>query len=573
MLRVEGMIEVLADHIVHQIAAGEVIERPASALKELVENAIDAGASSIFISYRQGGLNTLIVEDNGAGISLDEIPLAFRAHATSKLKRLEDFDALRTYGFRGEALCSLASVSDLEIWSSRSEDSRGVKARSTFGRESAPEAADRRLGTQILVKSLFERHPARLKFMKSERSETLALSQVFRRYALAHPEISWTFKDLSSGKEVRLPKQSFVDRVLWFFDTVEKKEWFEVQSESSDWKISAYALQPRYIGQRKSGIHLFLNRRPLKDTKLEFAVRRGFEGFTEQTREIACALYLEGSAKLFDVNVHPMKHEVRFIHPEAIFSQIVSTFRPKLERLHQEVWGLNEIEPPQSISSREFAKPFTLRASDSAAASFYEVAQQNLGLQQKLALGSESYEFLTSLDDTYLFVKKGGDLFVFDQHALHERIIYERLLTAYKTEQNIDSQRLLFPVPLVLENAEVLLEQEEILSKLGFELRLWSDNKIQIVSAPSILKRDYKEVLRKLLESLQLPVETCVSEVLSTLACHSAVRAHDRLQPEEIIRLLKDFSEMDAVGHCPHGRPTFVPFKIKDLEKLFHRVL
>jgi DNA mismatch repair protein MutL len=182
------------------------------------------------------------------------------------------------------------------------------------------------------------------------------------------------------------------------------------------------------------------------------------------------------------------------------------------------------------------------------------------------------FEFLSSIDDTYLMVRKGASVYLFDQHALHERILYERLLKEFQQGHCISSQRLLFPIPVLIENAEALMESEEVLEKLGFELRLWNDGKLQVVAAPSILKRDHQLVLQKLSESKELPLETLVRDVLASMACHSAVRAHDKIERPEIERLLRDFESEDALGHCPHGRPTYVEFRVKDLEKLFQRV-
>ncbi|MDB5037305.1 MAG: mismatch repair protein MutL [Bacteriovoracaceae bacterium] len=580
------MIQRLAPHIVHQIAAGEVVERPASALKELIENALDAKASKIAIEFEGGGLNRLIVDDDGVGMTAEDLPLAFEAHATSKLKELDDFRALSTFGFRGEAICSLASVSDLEIWSSARDEKVGSRGRVVFGSQENIEAADKRLGTRITVKNLFHQHPARLKFMKSVRSETQALSQVFRRYVLCEPEITWILRDLEAKKETRVSPSSSLDRVLWYFDSDEREHWLNSKSESSDWKIEIMALRPRFMGKIKSGISLFLNQRPFKDSKIEFAVRRGFEGFAMNPRDISAVVFLNGSPELFDVNVHPMKSEVRFVNPDLLFSEIVRNLRAGFEKEHQTAFT----SAAQSLTYEPkpilFETPARSHFEKAEAKSFREMNTQIKSPSVEFEVFSETFvppilleskepefQYIASLDDTYLIAKKAGELFLFDQHALHERIIYERLLHSYQSGSKIPSQRLLFPIPLVIEGAEPLLEQEETLEKLGFELRLWNDKKIQIIAAPHLLKRDYAEVLTKLSHSLELPMETMAREVLSTMACHSAVRAHDRLEREEIERLLKDFATKDALGHCPHGRPTFIRFQVKDLEKMFRRVM
>ncbi|MBN8555804.1 MAG: DNA mismatch repair endonuclease MutL [Deltaproteobacteria bacterium] len=590
------MIRKLSPHLVHQIAAGEVIERPASVLKELIENALDAGASQIDITYENGGLKSLSVEDNGKGISEEELMLAFEAHATSKISQFDDFEKLQTFGFRGEALSSISAMADLEIWTSCEKEKRGSRGRVAFGAKKKSEAADKRIGTKVQMRDLFSAHPARLKFMKSERGEAMQLLSVFKKYSLAYPEFSFSIKDLETEREHSTHSESFLDRVIWFFGDSEKDHWLQVNAQSADWKMQAVILRPRFQQKVRAGIHLFLNRRPFKDSRLEFAVKRAFEGFTLFTRDIAAVIFLEGSPKLFDVNVHPMKTEVRFLQADTLFSFISKNITEALRSEHLEIQNTKSevsLKEPEVFSSPSLEtdpnrssrlwdlRPGTSSGSQPLAGQRESLAENAEEKSAVLFEHKSEFEFIDVLDDTYLLVRKNSELYIFDQHALHERILYERLLADFSKLEKIPSQRLLFPQPIPFSGAENLLEHEELLEKLGFEIRQWSkagENKnqmqsIQLVAAPAILKRGHSEVLSKISESTSRGKETVIRDVLASMACHSAVRAHDRIDTAEIDRLLKDFQSEDALGHCPHGRPTFVRLQIKDLEKMFQRVV
>ncbi len=573
------MIERLAPHLVNQIAAGEVVERPSSVVKELVENSLDADASKIQVSFEQGGMKVLRVEDDGSGILESDLPLAFAPHATSKLRSFSDFATLASFGFRGEALASVSSVAEVEIWSAGKASTRGNRARVSFGAPPEIEAADNRLGTCIEVRNLFRQTPARLKFLKSTRGESQSIQAVVKRMALSHPSVAFSCQDLETGRGFSVPSQSLEERVAWFSGSEEFPDiWRLIQSEDGAWKVKIFALNPRCIGKVRGQVHVYLNGRFIRDSKLEFAVRRGYEGFTEFPREMAAFVFVEGSPELFDVNVHPMKLEVRFQNPEALFSLVARAIKKDLEGLHRMVEDAPGLEmppidtppPPSRLTLIPFesveARPVYPRTMESA-----------MPFTSTKPLLPEAFEnpwiYLDALDNTYLICRRGSDLYLFDQHALHERILYEKLRKTYETGAPLERQRLLFPQTVTLARAEDLLQQEQLLERLGFEIRSWEAQSLQIVSAPSIVKRGYQEILEAVANCGEGANETVMRDVLSTIACHSAVRAHDRLSQAEIEKLLKDFAGGDALGHCPHGRPTYVRFQQRDLEKLFHRVI
>ncbi len=568
------MIQKLPPHLIHQIAAGEVIERPSSALKELLENSIDAGAKKIIIEFEGGGLDRLTVEDNGTGILEGDFPLVFEAHATSKLQSLEDFDCLRSLGFRGEALAAMGQIAEVELESSTSASLIGQRMIVRFGAHQPLRPIDKRLGTRVTLRRLFAQHPVRLKFLKSARSEAMALHQLFRKYALAYPEIAFEFGEAGKPK-LKLNSQSTLERSLWYFDSEEEGSWFSFGGAEAHWKVSGVALLPARLGSVKSQIILRLNRRPIRDSQLEFAVRRAFEGYTENTRDVAVSLDLEGDPKDFDVNVHPTKAEVRFRNAEGLFSLIVSAIRRSLEISHR---SKDHVAPmasnplPATTPAMEVAAAAPLVFANDRTASMPDVSQRQLGLSLPMQALSP-YSYMGVIDRTYLVARRDEDLYLFDQHALHERILYERLLREFQVESRVRSQRLLFPQTLRFEQAEKLLEHEELLQRLGFEIRQWKESSISILATPALLRREPEKILQKFVESIELPLETMARDVLATMACHSAVRAHDILANAEVEELFRQFDSQDALGHCPHGRPTFVRWTGRDLEKLFHRVL
>lgn len=586
------MIRKLPPHLVHQIAAGEVVERPASALKELIENALDAGATKLSIRYEGGGLKLLSVEDNGKGIPIDELPLAFESHATSKLEKFEDFENLSTFGFRGEALCSLAAVGDLEVWTTATSENRGGLARVAFGVSQQVEPADRRLGTRVCVRDLFKQLPARLKFLRSERSETFALTQIWRRYALAYPEVDFEITDEGSGKTVTLSKTTLAERTQWFFESEAATQWIELKASTQDWKLSGFLLRPRFFGKVKSGLQFYLNRRPIKDSKLDFAVRRGLEGFSLFPKDAAAVFFIEGDPKLFDVNVHPMKTEVRFTKPDEVFSLIVNGIRDVLAGEHRIDFDPRiSMAATANIPSTHFRqvlnewspKPEDSPISPQVSSTFpkstrmdvqtaFEI-ERPMQVQPGLWSAPNLFEYMGTIENTFLVASRAGELWVFDQHALHERVLYERLLKNFETQKKLTSQRLLFPIALKFEGREKLLDREDLLLELGFEIRAWNDGQIRLFAAPAAVKRDHINILCRLVENIDRPQETVIKDAISSIACHSAVRAHDALDRIEAEKLLRDFESEDALGHCPHGRPTFVRLQVRDFEKMFQRVV
>lgn len=567
------MIRKLAPHIIQNIAAGELVERPASVLKELIENSIDAEASQIKVEHEGGGIRLLRVSDNGHGIPADELELVFESHATSKIQFVEDLHKIRTMGFRGEAMGSIASVARVELWTSTPQSDTGSRAEIQFGKWMGKKPADRREGTEIVVRDLFEKLPARRKFLKSEASEARQLYQVFKRYALVYPEKQWSFFE-SSNRKIQLGPSTFMERCLWYFGESDPKYFFEAEGEYGPWRVQYMGRQPRYLQASRRGLLLFLNRRPIKDRSLEFAVRRAFEGFAENPQDVMGALFIEGSPEIFDVNVHPSKTEVRFQDASSLFSAIVHGIRSQLSKLHLPSFKSVSLSTSQENPKSELEPTFQQKISFSISSP--NISSSNL---EKLPLHAQSlnenfesqFEYLGSVQNTFWLAKRDESLFLFDQHALHERILYEQLMKEFKEKERLASQRLLFPIQLPLDEFESLLEMEDLLESFGFEIRQWDSSRLRISAVPAILKREYREALTAIAECEIQSRESFLRESLARIACHSALRAHDPVKREQAQTILGQFSSNDALGHCPHGRPTFIRFDFNELEKFFHR--
>lgn len=612
------MIKRLSSQVIREIAAGEVIERPASILKELIENSIDAGASRIEVEYLDGGIQEIRVRDNGFGIAPSDLPLVFENHATSKINKLEDFESLSSMGFRGEAMSSIAAVSKVLLVSSREVDEESYQVEVQHGKWLGTKPTDKSMGTQVRVSEVFAKLPVRQKFLKSPASEARALHQVFRRYVLCHPEISWRLAVVDGAVKEEHSLATPFERFLWFFG-IENQDWaFETIYESLDTKIHFMGLKPRYLRPNRLGVQIFLNHRPIKDRGLEFAIRRAFEGYAERTNEVSGCLFLNLSPSSFDVNVHPAKTEVRFLHQEKLFSSIVHGIREGLEKIHKgsgdlgaryhEKFTSNSAEALAAKSSSSGSMNLESQSKDYVnmstwgprGAEDFFTAKADVGTSDSEEIKSEQrvfntategvtaevemksrtiaslgfhgkFELLGIVERSFLVAKKNEELYLFDQHALHERVLYEELRDEMDNKHSLPSQRLLFPVQLKMDEYEGLLEQEELIRSLGFEIREWKSNKIQVIAVPALLKKNFEQALNAILECSVQARDSILREALATIACHSAIRVHDFISDEEAKRILDRFDSEDALGHCPHGRPTFVRLGKRDLEKFFHR--
>ncbi len=576
----------LDDALSNQIAAGEVVERPSAALKELVENSLDAGATTLRVSIREGGVKLLEVVDDGHGIHPEDLRLALDRHATSKIRETKDLFAIHTWGFRGEALASIGAVSRLKL-SSRHKDF-------PVGREIVCEATQlkdakeitRTVGTTIEVSELFFNTPARRKFLKSQASETSACAQTLHRLALASPEVSFEFW-IDGKKSFHFPAvKKTEERVAQVFREafnleIGVEELIPFSKNKPDASVHGFLLPTKYFIPSSRGIFLFVNKRSVKDKVLQQAVMTAAKEVLFGSAYPQLALYLETSPESVDVNVHPTKSEVRFRNSSQIFGLIRSTVEEALAKTRPAM--------PEDIS---FPSPSTPMAAPSfsfeAPTHFHQKAdiEQEVLSPPALARGPQ---FLGTLKNTYLVCQDDEGLLLVDQHAAHERVSYEKLRK--QRLARTESAQLLIPIIVeVPERSADLLEAElGKLSDLGLELDRSGPTQISVRAIPPLLLRgdgtpriSFSKLVKELAATMEHEnapdivadeVKKVMLDGLASESCHGSVRAGKSLSPMEAHHLLAQMDQTDFAGHCPHGRPTTLRLDWRDIEKMFKRIV
>ncbi|MBL0124176.1 MAG: DNA mismatch repair endonuclease MutL [Betaproteobacteria bacterium] len=601
-------IRILPEQLTNQIAAGEVVERPAAAVKELLENSLDAGALRIDIDLAQGGIKRIRVADNGAGIAADELPLALARHATSKIRTLDDLERVASLGFRGEALASLAAVSRLSIATRQSIAPHGTRIEAVGGALSAMEPTALESGTVVTAEDLFFNTPARRKFLKTDSTEFGHCEDAALRIAMAVPHVALTL--------------THNGRRLWQFDAGEARarviailgEEFIGASTGIDVSVPAFGISgwaglPRYSRAGRDQQYLFVNGRFVRDKLLNHAIREAYADVLHGHRHPAYALFISLDPTMVDVNVHPAKAEVRFRDSRAV---------------HQFVFhALNKaLSQPATAAATPAANPFDWvsgnaavenrsQASRAAPASgawqgarqatfgalaanephaFYERLRGTDTESAGGTITSSEREVsartdipplgfaLAQLHGVYVLAQNTNGLVLVDMHAAHERIVYEKLKSALDLNQ-LASQPLISPIPVPLGERDMALVEAhlEFFARLGFDLAPLSTREIAIRAVPAMLPSlDAPAMLRELLSDLaehgaSRALTERRDEILGTMACHGAVRANRMLTVPEMNALLRQMEETERSGQCNHGRPTWYQFSVADLDKLFMR--
>jgi DNA mismatch repair protein MutL len=570
-------IHQLSASLVNRIAAGEVIERPASVVKELVENSLDAGASRITVEIEQGGLSLIRVIDDGGGIPADELPLAFASHATSKLQTDEDLFRIETMGFRGEALASIGAVSQARILSRTLDQQIAYEIHDNGGQITLPQAAAGNAGTVVEVRNLFFNTPARRKFLKGEITEFAHISDAMLRLAIAHPEIS--LRLIHNGRpSLELPAESSQRR--WRAAWPEDFADLHLDLEARDAEITLLGMigLPELARPVAKHQYFFLNGRPIRDRFIQHALREAYRGLTEPGRQPAAVLLISMPPRDVDVNVHPTKSEVRFRDSGRIHGLVLSAVREKL--LSSNLTPAAVAAPAFSSADTDAQRPdlrqkladffkSALPEAPSSPPSTPEPAVTALPLAPTAAI---------QLHNSYLVAQSDDGLIIIDQHALHERIMYEDLL-ARVSAGPLESQRLLIPytLPANPRQQELLEQLQPLLHRLGIEAAPIGPDSVAVHAFPSFLQRlDPVDFVRELLEraeqeTLDLNHEELLHEILDMMACKAAVKAGDPLSSAEIESLLARRHLIDRSSNCPHGRPTTLRLTLRDLEKQFKR--
>lgn len=602
-----GKIAVLDDNMINMIAAGEVIERPASVVKELLENSIDAGASKIVIEVEEGGRDLIRIVDNGSGMDPADLALAFEPHTTSKIRISNDLTGIRTMGFRGEALASIGSVAKVTVTSRTTDAIEAYTIQNDCGDKSQVRPCSGDVGTTIEVRNIFYKLPARQKFLKTPKTEMSHITEHFTRIALAQNDLDLTLNH--NGREVYrlLSGQGVKDRIQILFGQSLTEDLLETSRDERGMQIRAFLAKP--VAARASGKYqyLFLNRRFIRDRFVMHAVKEAYRGLMEPNKYPVVFLFMQMPPEDYDVNVHPTKTEVRFDNANLIHSQVLAVLRDKLLGSNLDVDGRAQAAHPFSLDhlsgfrvgqrkeriqqamSDFFSRPASAQHqgkfsfSSTGRGGSLQSAESSAGMalpDLPAFEQSESWharQFL-QVHNSYILLQSDEGFIVVDQHALHERILYEQMVKQLN-EGNLPSQRLLMPHSFEVTNAqlEAYESQKDLLVKLGIEVEPFGPNTLAIQSFPAMLNKadpvDFiKETLDKLVEEeADSDPERLIHEVLDMASCKAAIKAGQPLSEEEMSQLLKDKDIVQRTSRCPHGRPTTISFSLRELEKQFKR--
>jgi len=596
----------LSEATVNRIAAGEVVERPASVVKELVENAIDAGASRIDIFTDGGGRRRIGITDDGSGMTRADLELAVDRHATSKLDD-EDLLAIRTLGFRGEALPSIGAVARLSITTRHASEAHAWSLGVEGGVKSKAMPAALSRGTRVEVSDLFYATPARLKFLKTDRTEAEAIREMVRRLAMARPDIAFTL----AGEErapvtwaAALPGAAGrLTRLGDILGAEFRAQAMEVRSEREGVTVEGFAAAPSLTRANALGQYLFVNGRPVRDKLILGAVRAAYADYLPRDRHPVVALFVTLDAHEVDANVHPAKTEVRFRNAALVRALIVHALKEGLAREGRRTAANTDgatlssfrpaFAPPRTAwdwrRSPAYPSPASNFAGGAATAfaepgqAAFDVGAPSADIRLQEAPNTDLLDrplgaARTQIHDTYIVAQTRDGLIVVDQHAAHERIVYERL-KASLAENGVQRQILLIPEIVELDEATVekLLARTDELASFGLAIESFGPGAVAVRETPSLLgKANAADLLRDLAEHMAewdeaLPLERRLMHVAATMACHGSVRAGRRLKPEEMNALLREMEETPNSGQCNHGRPTYVELKLADIEKLFGR--
>jgi DNA mismatch repair protein MutL len=562
-------IRVLPELLVSQIAAGEVVERPASVLKELLENSVDAGARTINVTLDEGGMRRVQVEDDGEGITRDELPLALARHATSKIASLPDLEAISTMGFRGEALASIAAVSRLAITTRRSGAPHGAALRAEGAAIGEVEPAARAPGTTVTVEDLYFNTPARRKFLKSEPTEFGHCEEVVRRIALSRPEIAFSLKH--NGRVTRhLRSESLRERALAVLGRELAEASVPIEA-AGGMRLRGLAGTPQSAQARADCQYFFVNGRYVRDRVLAHAVREAYAELLHGERQAAYLLFLDLDPRAVDVNVHPAKIEVRFRDSRAVHQFV----RHALER----ALAPSAAQAPVAYASVSQSAGIQAALALAQPAAAYQAFMASAAAPLPTAEHSPPLGFaLGQLHGIYILAQNEAGLVLVDMHAAHERIVMERLKRALDTG-DMARQRLLVPAVFSAEALDVATAEENraMLERVGLEVAVSGPNELTVRSAPMLLASgDVAGLARSLLKEIRdygasQMLAGRQNDLLATMACHAAVRAHRALTTIEMNALLREMEETERSGSCNHGRPTWYQLTMPDLDKLFLR--
>ncbi len=634
-------IQLLPDLLINQIAAGEVIERPASALKELLENSLDAGATEIAVQLEGGGVKLLRVRDNGGGIAAEQLPLALLRHATSKIASLEDLQRVASMGFRGEALASMAAVAQVTLISRNAAAAHAWKIEAVDGSQSTAAPASHAHGTSVEMRELYFNTPARRKFLKSENTEYAWCEEVFKRIALSRPDVAFSLQHngrmvwqlaaspnnphpqslshrarednqnpLPPG-EGRVRERDLQQRISALLGEEFSQHAVVVERQIAGLRLYGIAALPAYSRSSRDEQYFFVNGRFVRDKVLMHAVRQAYQDILHHQRHPAFVLFLDLPPEQVDVNVHPAKSEVRFRESQGIHQFVFHALQDALSATMESETQDSSFPRSRESSGLINTLDSRLRGNDGtfnfeqqripfgaaeqqATYRLWEAQTGDTRLDEQNKVGRVSTRHvgmnsdlqeehplgfaLGQLSGIYILAQNQNGLVVVDMHAAHERIVYERLKTAFDRQQ-MPTQPLLIPVSFAADTLDVATaeEEQEALHKLGFDLAPLSTHTLAVRAMPAMLKQSRaeaaaREVLHELREfGASRALTERRNELLATLACHSAVRANQQLNLSEMNAILREMEQTERADQCNHGRPTWFQISIAELDAMFMR--
>ncbi|MCL5059693.1 MAG: DNA mismatch repair endonuclease MutL [Candidatus Thermoplasmatota archaeon] len=582
-------IRVLPDVLISQIAAGEVVERPAAALKEILENSLDAGATEIQIDLEQGGIKRIRVADNGSGIARDELALALTRHATSKIASLADLEQVASLGFRGEALASIAAIARVQL-TSRSANSTHTGADHAWavqaegGRPGEPAPAARATGTTLDIQDLFFNTPARRKFLRTEATEYAHCAETVRRLALANPEVAFTLTH-NGRVQLRLNAEPAHARVRQVLGEAFERNTIAVDAAAGALRVSGWVIRPGAATASRDSQHVFVNGRFVRDKLIVHALKEAYRDVLHHQLNPAYCLFIELPPDGVDVNVHPAKTEIRFRDSRGVHQFLFHAVERLLSAPVEA--GAPDAQTPSALRPAYVApQQASMALPVNEVMAFYAPFEQQSGVRGQ-GSGNDAVVpadapplgyALGQLHGVYVLAQNAQGLVLVDMHAAHERVVYEKLKTALDARA-VPAQTLLIPVALTVDARDVaeIGPHLEALAEIGFELSITSPTSVAVRSVPWLLKdADPVELTRAVLaEVAEFGVARLLAErrneLLATLACHGAVRANRHLTLPEMNALLREMEATERAGQCNHGRPTWFQIGLEELDGMFMR--
>jgi DNA mismatch repair protein MutL len=591
-------IVVLSTEIANKIAAGEVVERPASIVKELMENSIDAGATDIRVELEKGGCQSIKVIDNGSGIEREDVALVFERHATSKIYNFEDIYSVASFGFRGEAMPSIASIARVELLTRRKDDLEGTKATLEAGKIKEIAPAGCPAGTQISVNKIFANVPARRKFLKTEATEQGLCLDAITRLALAHPEIS--FKVNVNGRDAFTAPQvrDSSERIAMVMGEDFSHHCVLINAQKENLGLTGFVSRPEFTKSNSKSVFLFVNKRFVRDNSVTHAVLSAYRQIIEPRRYPAAVLFLDLPPEDVDVNVHPAKMEVRFKDSHSVYDLVSKTIAQSLAGADASKGSfIYRLAPKENTS----VPSYTRSADKIPARSFGLFSRQNLqqainndlltrssvaekvatfnsgNAEAKETISFSGMRYVGQFANTYLIFERDDGLILLDQHAAHERIILERFKKTMG--RNVISQALLMPEIVNLTPGQITLFSDYIdfLQELGLEIEIFGRDAIVVKALPAILSQiQAREIISDIADQLgdqnQMPsLQEKKEKILASLACRAAIKANSILSSDEVAALCRDLEETPFNLTCPHGRPITINFSLNEIERMFKR--